>query len=803
MAERIVVAIDASKEITKNALEWALTNVAVQEGHCITLLALFPSGTSVRKVWGFSALWPLLGGDCGSRIGRVGSMGSRATQSEIEGEIQRACSTMMQDLHNLCAEKKIDIRLKVVQAAGRYVTASEAKKLGATWVVLDRHLKREAKNCKEHLDCNIVLVKQSEPKILRLNLRHRGSYELPAQGLTTPASSGEAQDGLSFSDLPKMARNAVYLQSDCTTPSSSPDEIGAPFTPSDQGISSNSSSETSNSPYTSVDPHLYKHLAHVSSEMTVRGAILEAAAAELIEKGGTYTPSDSDSDDFSCSEVNFLLKYFLICPDSDQSVGFAKDGRYIYGGGDQGDQDPELLRMKRADLERSSNVRKAILLSQNVMPGPPPLCSICQHKAPVFGKPPRRFSYAELELATAGFSPANFLAEGGYGSVHRGILPDGQAVAVKQHKLASTQGDKEFCSEVEVLSCAQHRNVVMLNGYCVEGNARRLLVYEFICNGSLDSHLYDQNRAPLEWQSRQKIAVGAARGLRYLHEECRVGCIVHRDLRPNNILLTHDFEPLVGDFGLARWQPDGDCGVDTRVIGTFGYLAPEYTQSGQITEKADVYSFGVVLLELVTGRKAVDINRPKGEQCLTEWARPLLEEKGTLPVDPRLENKYAGFEIHAMLHTAACCIRRDPHHRPRMSQVLRMLEGEMIIDAHAGSPLSMYGSNRLVYEHPGISQNPKVWTNIAKPSSDHQSNGSSNYSSPNGHLLISSLQTSPRTLSPSSLPPSGRVTPEPNVSTRSSKLSFEALKAAYKEKPSYSTHGLMLAYDSSTAGNNL
>ncbi|CAK9878903.1 unnamed protein product [Sphagnum jensenii] len=791
MAERIVVAIDASKEITKNALEWALTNVAVQEGHCITLLALFPSGTSVRKVWGFSALWPLLGGDCGSRIGRVGSMGSRATQSEIEGEIQRACSTMMQDLHNLCAEKKIDIRLKVVQAAGRDVTASEAKKLGATWVVLDRHLKREAKNCKEHLDCNIVLVKQLEPKILRLNLRHRGSYELPAQGLATPASSGEAQDGLSFSDLPKMTRNAVYLQSDCTTPSSSPDEIGAPFTPSDQGISSNSSSETSNSPYASVDPHLYKHLAHVSSEMTVRGAILEAAAAELIEKGGTYTPSDSDSDDVSP------------LPDSDRSVGFAKDGRYIYGGGDQGDQDPELLRMKRADLERSSNVRKAILLSQNVMPGPPPLCSICQHKAPVFGKPPRRFSYAELELATAGFSPANFLAEGGYGSVHRGILPDGQAVAVKQHKLASTQGDKEFCSEVEVLSCAQHRNVVMLNGYCVEGNARRLLVYEFICNGALDSHLYDQNRAPLEWQSRQKIAVGAARGLRYLHEECRVGCIVHRDLRPNNILLTHDFEPLVGDFGLARWQPDGDCGVDTRVIGTFGYLAPEYTQSGQITEKADVYSFGVVLLELVTGRKAVDINRPKGEQCLTEWARPLLEEKGTLPVDPRLENKYAGFEVHAMLHTASCCIRRDPHHRPRMSQVLRMLEGEMIIDAHAGSPLSMYGSNRLVYEHPGISQNPKVWTNIAKPSSDHQSNGSSNYSSPNGYLLISSLQTSPRTLSPSSLPPSGRVTPEPNVSTRSSKLSFEALKAAYKEKPSYSTHGSMLAYDSSTAGKNL
>jgi serine/threonine protein kinase len=190
------------------------------------------------------------------------------------------------------------------------------------------------------------------------------------------------------------------------------------------------------------------------------------------------------------------------------------------------------------------SIRKAVMLSRQKLPGPPPLCSICQHKAPVFGKPPQRYTYAELELATAGFAQANFLAEGGYGSVHRGILPDGQAVAVKQHKLASTQGDKEFCSEVEVLSCAQHRNVVMLNGYCVEGK-RRLLVYEFICNSSLDSHLYGKDRVPLEWHSRQKIAVGAARGLRYLHEDCRVGCIVHRDLRPNNILLTHDFEPLV------------------------------------------------------------------------------------------------------------------------------------------------------------------------------------------------------------------------------------------------------------------
>ncbi|KAF2559960.1 hypothetical protein F2Q68_00017813 [Brassica cretica] len=366
------------------------------------------------------------------------------------------------------------------------------------------------------------------------------------------------------------------------------------------------------------------------------------------------------------------------------------------------DVEAGLSSSRRSDLEFSGNVRDAISLSRNAPPGPPPLCSICQHKAPVFGKPPRLFSYAELELATGGFSQANFLAEGGYGSVHRGVLPEGQVVAVKQHKLASSQGDVEFCSEVEVLSCAQHRNVVMLIGFCIE-DRRRLLVYEYICNGSLDSHLYGRQRETLEWPARQKIAVGAARGLRYLHEECRVGCIVHRDMRPNNILITHDNEPLVGDFGLARWQPDGELGVETRVIGTFGYLAPEYAQSGQITEKADVYSFGVVLVELVTGRKAIDITMPKGQQCLTEWARPLLEEYAVEElIDPKLGDCFVESEVICMLHAASLCIRRDPHLRPRMSQVLRILEGDMIMDGnYCSTPGSEAGnrSGRLWADH--------------------------------------------------------------------------------------------------------
>ncbi|CAK9872593.1 unnamed protein product [Sphagnum jensenii] len=703
-SERVVVAIDATREITKHALEWALTNVVVQSGEIITLLAVLPtSNSSVRRIWGLPVFLPLFGGDCSFHYGRVSMRGSHVS---VEEEVHEACSLMLQQVHMLCTSKKVNVRVKVVQAAGREVTAMESRKLGATWVVLDRHLKKEGKFCKDLLQCNIVLVK-SEPKILRLNLKGTGPDEpnvAPAfvndDGSRTPSFSKEDQK-----DSSTALKVLGFPGSDGNTPSSSPDDIGTPFTPSDNGTFSNSntSSEQSSSPYATSKP------GNRSPEMSVRGAILEAATADFIEHGGSYTVPNFDSDEDKSPEVvrrvstslrksfdgNVICQFENMTRNSDpvqisipeERCNEITSNQYKYGRGFQGDQEAGgndlLLRSNQGDLERTLSIRKAVMLSRQKLPGPPPLCSICQHKAPVFGKPPQRYTYAELELATAGFAQANFLAEGGYGSVHRGILPDGQAVAVKQHKLASTQGDKEFCSEVEVLSCAQHRNVVMLNGYCVEGK-RRLLVYEFICNSSLDSHLYGKDRVPLEWHSRQKIAVGAARGLRYLHEDCRVGCIVHRDLRPNNILLTHDFEPLVGDFGLARWQPDGDCGVDTRVIGTFGYLAPEYTQSGQITDKADVYSFGVVLLELITGRKAVDLNRPRGEQCLTEWARPLLEEKGSLLVDPRLENRYSDFELHCMLHAAACCIRRDPQQRPRMSQVLRMLEGEIAIDTIVG-----------------------------------------------------------------------------------------------------------------------
>ncbi|GMY34552.1 inactive protein kinase SELMODRAFT_444075-like [Fagus crenata] len=667
-AEKVVVAVKASKEIPKTALVWALTHV-VQPGDCITLLVVVPSQGSGRKLWVF----PRFAGDCasGHRKSHSGS------SSEQKFDITDTCSQMILQLHDVYDPNKINVKIKIVSGSPCGAVAAEAKRAQASWVVLDKQLKHEEKRCMEELQCNIVVMKRSQPKVLRLNLvgSPKKQSEVACQ---LPSELDKASE-----NNPKKNDSLNSIRGPVVTPTSSP-ELGTPFTATEAGTSSVSSSDPGTSPF---------FISEMNGDLKKDDSLVIEENEDLDD-----TSSDTDSEHLSSSSRSlrfqpwmgeFVASNYHSSQDTDGSSQRPFDKpqastsktlveKFSKLDGEAGIE----MQNYRTDMDFSGNVREAISLSRNAPPGPPPLCSICQHKAPVFGKPPRWFSYAELELATGGFSKANFLAEGGFGSVHRGVLPDGQVVAVKQHKLASSQGDVEFCSEVEVLSCAQHRNVVMLIGFCIE-DRRRLLVYEFICNGSLDSHLYGRHREPLEWAARQKIAVGAARGLRYLHEECRVGCIVHRDMRPNNILITHDFEPLVGDFGLARWQPDGDMGVETRVIGTFGYLAPEYAQSGQITEKADVYSFGVVLVELVTGRKAVDLNRPKGQQCLTEWARPLLEECAIEElVDPRLGNHYSEQEVYCMLHAASLCIRRDPHSRPRMSQVLRILEGDMVMDTN-------------------------------------------------------------------------------------------------------------------------
>ncbi|XP_057870013.1 proline-rich receptor-like protein kinase PERK1 isoform X1 [Cryptomeria japonica] len=289
------------------------------------------------------------------------------------------------------------------------------------------------------------------------------------------------------------------------------------------------------------------------------------------------------------------------------------------------------------------------------------------------------FTYEQLAVATKGFSKENLLGEGGFGCVYKGCLQDGRVVAVKQLKVGGGQGEREFQAEVEIIGRVHHRHLVSLVGYSV-ADSQRLLIYDYVPNGNLEQHLHGKGRGVLDWATRVKIAIGAARGLAYLHEDCYPK-IIHRDIKSSNILLDNNFEAQVSDFGLAKLATDTYNHVTTHVVGTFGYLAPEYISSGKFTERSDVYSYGVLLLELVTGRRPVDASHPAGSESLVEWARPLLDhalDDGNFEglADHELENNFDRDKMFRMLKVAAACICHSAQRRPRMGQVVRALEGD-------------------------------------------------------------------------------------------------------------------------------
>ncbi|XP_031255087.1 proline-rich receptor-like protein kinase PERK4 [Pistacia vera] len=296
------------------------------------------------------------------------------------------------------------------------------------------------------------------------------------------------------------------------------------------------------------------------------------------------------------------------------------------------------------------------------------------------------FTYEELAAATGGFAQSNLLGQGGFGYVHKGVLPNGKEIAVKSLKIGSGQGEREFQAEVEIISRVHHRHLVSLVGYCITGG-QRLLVYEFLPNKTMEFHLHGKDRPVMDWPTRLRIALGSAKGLAYLHEDCHPR-IIHRDIKAANILLDNNFEAMVADFGLAKLSSDNHTHVSTRVMGTFGYLAPEYASSGKLTEKSDVFSYGVMLLELITGRKPVDITMM--EDSLVDWARSVANEaleSGNYDrlVDPRLENNYEPHEMARMVACAVASVRHSGRKRPKMSQIVRALEGDSSLeDLHDG-----------------------------------------------------------------------------------------------------------------------
>ncbi|GMI97111.1 protein kinase 1B, PBS1-LIKE 10 [Hibiscus trionum] len=298
----------------------------------------------------------------------------------------------------------------------------------------------------------------------------------------------------------------------------------------------------------------------------------------------------------------------------------------------------------------------------------------------------KSFSFADLKMATRNFRPDSVIGEGGFGSVFKGWIDEnsfaatkpgsGIIIAVKRLKQDGFQGHREWLAEVNYLGQFYHPHLVKLIGYCLE-DEHRLLVYEFMPRGSLENHLFMRGSyfQPLSWSLRLKVALGAAKGLAFLHSaETKV---IYRDFKTSNILLDSNYNAKLSDFGLAKDGPTGDKShVSTRVMGTYGYAAPEYLATGHLSARSDVYSFGVVLLEMLSGRRAIDKNRPSGEQKLVEWAKPYLSNKRKVlrVLDNRLQGQYSMEGVFKAATLALRCLSIDSRFRPSMNEVVTALQ---------------------------------------------------------------------------------------------------------------------------------
>ncbi|KAJ0972439.1 hypothetical protein J5N97_020398 [Dioscorea zingiberensis] len=569
----VLVAVGGNKEITDYALEWAVRNVVQPEDTLILLALVSMPPTNIQSAVPqfFSSLFKKWGNGSGQSNNESSVVESGKTMQDDEiGRVTEICAEMMNELCSQNSIKHVQTQVKLIPQSQLGAVADSAEEHQAKWVILDSTQSSES-----------LIRSWSSSTVTSLS----SSSTVPEKDIRTPSppaaiiSNRELPPSrISHSQQPFKPRPTMdhhhqlynrpsinYISSlvkDKTNNNTSTTTTLEDTLQKKLNIDINTTNTSTNRP----SPPVGSGVLQVQVEKTKRVNDEEVLLKKVNTNRSTSTPPGRRLSVDSRSN----LKYKNSSPErssrtstinielgtSRQTWGisrrtFRSDGTMMVQ-----ERSSSTMRTRPSTMDRMSSIRRDISLSIKQPHNPPPLCSVCKHEAPMFGKPPRKFSYEEMAKATNGFSSGNYLSEGGFGPVYRGVLEDGQVVAVKKHRKVSAQGAAEFCSEVEVLSCAQHRNLVMLVGYCMDDDW--LLVYEFACNGSLDKHLYGQS---------------------------------------------------VGDFGLARWQADGQSAEETRIVGTFGYLAPEYTQTGQITEKADVYAFGVLLLELISGVKAIDLAR--------------------------------------------------------------------------------------------------------------------------------------------------------------------------------------------------
>ncbi|KAL6128378.1 hypothetical protein ACLB2K_071733 [Fragaria x ananassa] len=332
------------------------------------------------------------------------------------------------------------------------------------------------------------------------------------------------------------------------------------------------------------------------------------------------------------------------------------------------------------------------------------------------------FSYNELKVATNEFHPSNKIGEGGFGTVYKGRLNDGRDVAVKVLSEESRQGDREFLSELSSVSNIRHENLVKLHGGCIEGR-RRILVYEYMEHNSLARILLgdDKLRSKLNWRVRKEICIGIARGLFHIHEEVKPH-IVHRDIKASNILMEKNFNPRISDFGLSKLFPEHVSHITTRVAGTLGYLAPEYAVSGHLTRKSDVYSYGVLILQIVSGRWAVDFDLELGEHYLVQKAWEMHKDNRLVDIiDSTLEHdgNFSEEEAIHFLKVGLLCVQEKCNRRPKMSAVIEM----MMIDQNDQIKVNAFDNVEIT--QPGVINNNDLKIAPSKSESSSKSSTSS------------------------------------------------------------------------------
>ncbi|XP_066315506.1 inactive protein kinase SELMODRAFT_444075-like [Miscanthus floridulus] len=563
----VVVALDATRDHRDDEIKTAFRNLVVDRGDilraCDSLLVLGVLH-SITHPLGYQTK-PFTESFVGTSDRYLVDQVANIAESYKNKLLQ-----VIEMLHNV----KITVTLKIIPGApAKVFIIHEVNSSKASWVVLDRHFRRDFKHLKKHIACKVATFQD----------------DLKVQSLRSIRANPSNK---STAELKDVQRFAVTMDLSSETVNDDTRKVSIRSSP------------------VSYLASLNNHEIHETSSV--------AACSMPYFSGMSLTIDDTES---------------------------LSNGKYE----------------DKMSSQYDSSER-------------PILCIGCGLKSVLYIKESMKFPFSEIQTATSDFSSANLLGEGGFGHVYKGQLKDGQVIAAKLHKEASSQGYTEFFSEVQVLSFARHRNIVMLLGYCCK-ESYNILVYEYICNNSLEWHLFDKSACLLEWHKRHAIAIGIAKGLRFLHEECRAGPIIHRDLRPSNVLLTHDFVPMLGDFGLAKWKA-GDDNIQTRILGQTGCLAPEYAQYGMVSVRTDVYAFGIVLFQLISGRKVLDEH---GGQCthILQWAEPLVESLALHElIDDRIKDTYDAYGLYHLAKTAYLCVRPNPEQRPSMGEVVRLIEIE-------------------------------------------------------------------------------------------------------------------------------